>query len=337
MPAASRDHPALFPDFYPHPLLRNSHVMTVVPRFRPSTGLLTGIPASPRLFRVAPDTQLLGYCHWQTDPRRHHTVLLFHGFEGCSDSHYMLGITAKAWRAGLNVIRLNQRNCGGTEHLTPTLYHAGLSGDLAAVLEELRTVDELEHLWVAGYSMGGNLVLKLAGEMGGTCPALRGVAVVCPNIDPAACVEALEQPANWFYQRHFLTSIKARLARKVSLFNGKFDLSPLPTIRTLRAFDETYTAPDGGFRNASDYYERAGARHVLGDIKTPTLIITAQNDPFIPYRIFDIPAIRENHWIRLVAPKHGGHCGFFQRAQREEDAYWAEHRIVEFIVSGRDR
>jgi hypothetical protein len=249
----------------------------------------------------------------------------------------MLGIAGKAWRAGLNVIRLNQRNCGGTEHLTPTLYHAGLSGDLAAVLEELRAADGLEHVWMAGYSMGGNLVLKMAGEMGAACPALRGVAAVCPNIDPAACVEALERPVNWFYQRYFLTRTKARLARKAALFNGKFDLSALRTIRTLRAFDETYTAPDGGFRNAGEYYERAGARHVLGDITTPTLIITAQNDPFIPYRIFEIPAIRENRWIRLVAPKHGGHCGFFQRTQREEDAYWAEHRIVEFIVNGRDR
>jgi hypothetical protein len=248
----------------------------------------------------------------------------------------MLGIAGKAWRAGLNVIRLNQRNCGGTEHLTPTLYHAGLSGDLAAVLEELRAADGLEHIWMAGYSMGGNLVLKMAGEMGAACPALRGVAAVCPNIDPAACVEALERPVNWFYQRYFLTRTKTRLARKAALFNGKFDLSALRTIRTLRAFDETYTAPDGGFRNAGDYYERAGARHVLGDITTPTLIITAQNDPFIPYRTFEIPAIRKNRWIRLVAPKHGGHCGFFQRPQREEDPYWAEHRIVEFIVNGRD-
>jgi predicted alpha/beta-fold hydrolase len=336
-PHVSPDELIPRPDFRPHPFCRNAHVMTVVPRFRPVARLLAGIPVAPRLFRVAPDTQLLGYCHWQPDPRRHDTVVLLHGLEGCSDSHYMLGLAGKAWRAGLNVVRLNQRNCGGTEHLTPTLYHAGLSGDLAAVLEELQTRDGLESFWTVGYSMGGNLALKMAGEMGAAASALRGVAAVCPNIHPAVCVEALERPVNWFYQRYFLTRTKARLARKASLFNGKFDLSSLPTIRTLRVFDEMYTAPNGGFLNASDYYERAGARHVLGAITVPTLLITAQDDPFIPFRIFDIPAIKKNRRIRLIAPMHGGHCGFFQRAHCEEDAYWAEHRIVEFIVEGRDR
>lgn len=328
--------PASLPEFDPHPLLRNAHVMTVIPRFRQTSQLLSGIPGLSRLFRVAPDTQLLGYCHWQADPRRHRTVVLLHGFEGCCDSHYMLGIARKAWQAGLNVIRLNQRNCGGTEHLTPTLYHAGLSGDLRAVLEELRTGDGLESLWAVGYSMGGNLVLKMAGEATDACPALRGVAVVCPNIDPAACVDALERPANWFYQRHFLTRTKARLRRKASLFKGQYDLSDLPGIRTLRAFDERYTAPDGGFRSADDYYECVGARHVLGTIAVPTLIIIAQDDPFIPYRIFDSPAIRDNRRIQLVAPKHGGHCGFYQRTRPGEDAYWAERRIVEFLVQGQD-
>lgn len=311
--------------------------MTVLPRFRPSSRLIAGIPDAPRLFRVAHDTQLLGHCHWHPEPRRHRTVVLFHGFEGCSDSHYMLGLAAKAWRAGLNVVRLNQRNCGGTEHLTPTLYHAGLSGDLAAVLEELRDHDGLDSLWAAGYSMGGNLVLKMAGEAGAAFPALHGVAAVCPNIDPAACVEALERPANWFYQRYFLTRTKARLRRKAAFYPGKYNLSALAGISTLRQFDETYTAPAGGFRNANDYYDRAGARHVLSSIEVPALIIAAQDDPFIPYRIFDIPAIRENRRIRLVAPRHGGHCGFYQRARRKEDGYWAEHRVVEFLTERRDR
>jgi hypothetical protein len=310
--------------------------MTVLPRFRPSSRLLSDIPVAPRLFQVSPDTQLLGYCHWQHDPQWHRTVVLLHGFEGCSDSHYMLGLAGKAWRAGLNVVRLNQRNCGGTEHLTPTLYHAGLSGDLAAVLQELRDRDGLGSLWAVGYSMGGNLVLKMAGEAKAAFPGLHGVATVCPNIDPAACVEALERPSNWFYQRYFLTRTKARLKRKAAFFDGRFDLSGLAEIRTLRQFDEAYTAPAGGFHNADDYYDRAGARHVLGAIEVPTLIITSQDDPFIPYRIFESPAIRQNRRIRLVAPTHGGHCGFYQRARSVEDAYWAENRIVECIVGERD-
>lgn len=328
---------ALVP-FHPHPLLCHPHLMTVLPRFRPRASLLKGTPVEARLFTVAPHSQILGYCHWQPDPQQHRTVILLHGFEGCSDSHYMLGTGDKAWRAGLNVVRLNQRNCGGTEHLTPTLYHSGLSADVAAVVSELATKDGLGSIWLAGYSMGGNLVLKMAGEAGASAPALRGVIAVSPNIDPAACVAALERPTNWFYQRHFLTHTKARLRRKAVHFPGKLDLHLLNKITTLREFDETYTAPDGGFHSAADYYERVGARHVLARIQVPTLLITAQDDPFIPFAIFQHPAIRSNGRITLLAPKHGGHCGFFQQPRRDEDAYWAENRLVDYIVNteGRD-
>lgn len=321
-------------DFHSHPLCFHPHLMTVLPRFRSRKGLLQNIPTEARLFTVAHDSQILGSCHWQPDRRQSRTLLLIHGFEGCSDSHYMAGIADKAWRAGLNVIRLNQRNCGGAEHLTPTLYHSGLSGDFAAVVTELTTKDGLDDIWAAGYSMGGNLVLKMAGEAGRTMAALRGIVAVCPNIDPAACVEALERPGNWFYQRYFLTRTKARLRRKAVHFPGKLDLSPLNKIRTLREFDDRYTAPDGGFQSAADYYERAGARHVLGTIEVPALIIAAQDDPFIPFRIFAVPAVMAHRRITLVAPKHGGHCGFFQRPNRMEDPYWAENRLLDFVCSG---
>ncbi|MDE3226736.1 MAG: alpha/beta fold hydrolase, partial [Nitrospirota bacterium] len=163
---------------------------------------------------------------------------MVHGFEGCSDSHYMLGVADKAWRTGLNVIRLNQRNCGGTEHLTPTLYHSGMSDDFAAVIRELAAKDGLHDIWAAGYSMGGNLILKMAGEVCGRVPSLQGLVAVSPNIDPAACVEALERPANWFYQHHFLTGMKARVRRKAAHFPNRFDLTLLSRVSTLREFDD---------------------------------------------------------------------------------------------------
>ncbi len=319
-------------NFRPHPLLSHPHLMTVFPRFWPRGRLLEGLPSQARLFTVAPQTQLLGYCHWQHDPKQHGTVVLVHGLEGCSESHYMHGIARKTWLAGFNVIRLNQRNCGGTEHLTPTLYHSGLSQDIRAVLIELLAHDGLGTIWAIGYSMGGNLVLKMAGEVQSELAALRGVLAVCPNIDPAACVSALERPTNWAYQRHFLKHLKARLYRKAVLFPGKFDCSRLARIRTLREFDETYTAPDGGYKSADDYYDRVGSRHVLAVVQVPTVIITAQDDPFIPYRMFECAAIKTNPWIRLWAPTHGGHCGFVQRPRFDEDVYWAENRLVEHIV-----
>ncbi len=246
----------------------------------------------------------------------------------------MLGIAGKAWRRGLNVIRVNQRNCGGSEHLTPTLYHSGMSGDFAAIVAELAEKDGLADIWASGYSMGGNLVLKMAGELGSAQPALRGVIAVSPNIDPAACVEALELPGNWFYQAHFLTGLKARVRRKAVFFPGHFDLALLKRVHSLRQFDDRFTAPFGGFRDAADYYERVGARHVLANIRVPTLIMTAQDDPFIPFRIFNVPALQTNAHIRLLAPAHGGHCGFFQASRAGEDRHWAENRLVDFVARG---
>ncbi|MGH7168529.1 MAG: YheT family hydrolase [Nitrospiraceae bacterium] len=306
--------------------------MTVFPRFWPRRGVLDGVPTTARLFSVAPRSQLLGHCHWQPHAHGHPTLILIHGLEGCSDSHYMRGIARKAWRTGLNVIRLNQRNCGGTEYLTPTLYHSGLSGDIRAVVVELSARDRLDRIWVAGYSMGGNLALRMAGEARSALPALRGVVAVGPNINPGDCVTALERPTNWMYHDYFLKRLKARLRRKAVLFPGEFELARLSGIRTLRKFDEVYTAPDGGYENADDYYDRAGARHVLAGIEVPALIITAQDDPFIPYSMFNTQAIASNSWIRLWAPEHGGHCGFIQRPRAREDVYWAENRLVEFIV-----
>ena len=327
-------HVSSFPAFVPPRLLRNRHLMTLVPRYWSRGHLLAGIPAERRLFRTTPDTQLVGFCHWQPERKSTQTLLLLHGLEGCCDSHYIHGIAAKAYAAGLNVVRMNQRTCGGTEHLTPTLYNSGLSTDYRSVVHELAETDRLDRIWLVGYSMGGNLVLKAAGEMGRNHPALAGTVVVCPNIDPTLCVMALERPENWLYHRHFLTQLKARLRRKAALVPGKWDLRGLERINRISEFDDRYTAPDGGYRDSADYYDRSGARHVLDRIAVPTTIITAQDDPFIPYSMFLTPVIQQHACIRFIAPAHGGHCGFFQTKQTGEDRYWVENRIIE-VVSGR--
>lgn len=320
--------------FVPPLLLRNPHLMTLVPRYWVRGTLLAGMPVERRFFTTAPDTQLLGYCHWQLERRSAPTAVLVHGLEGCADSHYMHGLAAKAYRAGFNVIRMNQRTCGGTEHLSPTLYNSGLSGDYCAIVRELAAVESLDRIWLVGYSMGGNLVLKAAGELGKEAPALAGVAAVCPNIDPTQCVRALEEPRNWIYHRHFLVRLKARLRRMAALFPGKWDLTGLDGIDRISEFDDRYTAPDGGYRNAPDYYDRAGARHTLDAVAVSSLIITAQDDPFIPYAMFTAPSVQRHPRIRLVAPPHGGHCGFFQWSRNGEDSYWAENRIVDFLLGG---
>lgn len=312
-------------------LLYNQHLMTIVPGYWPRRALLAGIPTESRLFTTDPQTQLLAFCHWQPDRPACPTLILVHGLEGSSESHYMRGIASKAYRAGMNVLRLNQRTCGGTEHLTPTLYNSGLSQDYRTIVQELARVDRLTPIWLIGYSMGGNLVLKAAGEFGSSEAALAGAIAVCPNIDPTQCAEALEKPRNWLYHYHFLIKLKARMRRKAALFPGRWNLTGLDRIRVISEFDDRYTAPDGGYASGPDYYDRAGSRHVLEKIAVPAIIITAQDDPFIPYSMFSIPAIIHNPHIMFAAPQHGGHCGFLQRYRQDEDRFWVENRIVESI------
>jgi predicted alpha/beta-fold hydrolase len=305
--------------------------MTLAAKFYPRGNPLRKIPMETRLFTVAPQTQLLGLCHWQRGRHPAETVILVHGLEGCGNSHYMEGLAAKAWNAGLNVIRLNQRTCGGTEHLAPSLYNCGLSMDIKAVVTELTTIDGFESISLIGYSMGGNLVLKMAGEAGGSVPSLTGVFAVCPNIDPTQCIAALERPDNRMYHDYFFKRLKERVLKKAALFPGRWDVAPLRSMQTVREFDQCYTAPDGGYESAAQYYERSGARHVLGDIRVPTVILTAQDDPFIPSGMFEIPAIKTNPFIELIVTGSGGHCGFFQRRQSYEDHYWAENRLIDMI------
>jgi len=316
-------------EYEPHPLLRSSHVMTVASAFWPRR-YPAPPPATDRLFEVEPGTRLLGRCHWQQGPRQHPTIVLVHGLEGSSESLYMLGIGEKAYRQGFNVVRMNQRNCGGTERLTPTLYNSGLSGDYRAVLEMLISRDGLPEVFFAGYSMGGNLVLKMAGELGEqTPPQLRGVCAVCPAIDLAACAGELERASNFVYQWHFVRSLKRRMRLKASLFPSTYDVNGLGKVRTVRDFDEVITAPYCGFRDAADYYARSSASQFLGAIHVPTLILTAQNDPFIRFDTFDKTDLRLNPRITFLAPREGGHCAFISRSPGDE-RFWAEARVVEF-------
>jgi len=286
-----------------------------------------------RQFEVEPGTKVRSECHWQQHPRKHATLVLLHGLEGSSESGYMLGTAEKAWLAGFNVVRLNQRNCGGTEHLTESLYHSGLSGDIRAVVMELIERDHLTSIFAAGFSMGGNLVLKMAGEFGDSAPAaLRGFAAVAPAMDLAGCAAALEEPSNFFYEHRFVRRMKRRMRDKARLYPHRYKIDGMRDIRTVRGFDDAITARFCGFRNAADYYAQSSAKYILENIRKPTLIITAQDDPVVPFNAFENTAIRENPYITLVAPRHGGHCAFISRETGDE-RFWSEARIVEFCAA----
>jgi hypothetical protein len=287
--------------------------------------------AEERLFRVAEDTQLLAACHWQDGKRTDAPVIaIVHGLEGSCDSNYVLGIAEKAYQRGFHVVRLNQRNCGNSEKLTPTLYNSGMSEDYQAVFEELAEGDGFTQIFFAGYSMGGNLVTKMAGEYGTAAPrALRAVCAICPALDLAACADALNKRENYFYQRHFVKGLMARYTRKAALFPKIYSQDGFGKIRSVREFDDAITAPSFGYRDAQEYYETASARKVVGRVRVPMLMITAQDDPFVPYESFLAALVTENPAIRFLAPEHGGHCAFISRRAGAE-RFWAEARVVEF-------
>lgn len=289
--------------------------------------------AKARLFRVDAESEILGMCHWQPgESADAPLVALVHGLEGSSDSNYMRGIAEKAFALGFHVVRLNQRNCGGTETLTPTLYNSGMSGDYRAVLSELAQRDGFRRIFFAGYSMGGNLVTKMAGELGSAAPdALKGVAAVCPALDLASCADALERPANYFYQRHFVAGLMARYARKAELFPARYSRNGFGPVRTVREFDDAITAPCFGYRDAQEYYEAAGAKRVVKQVRVPTLLITAQDDPFVPFADLVASGLQENPAIQFDAPADGGHCGFISR-ESGAGRFWAEQRIVRFFA-----
>jgi uncharacterized protein len=323
-----------FADFEPYPLLKNGHLMTIASAFVPRR---FDIPeAEARLFQIDPESKLLAHCHWQPGKRKDAPVIVVvHGLEGSSDSNYVRGIAEKAFHRGFHVLRMNQRNCGGTEALTPTLYNSGMSGDYRAVFEELSSGDGFEQIYFAGYSMGGNLVTKMAGEFGSAVPKeLRGIGVVCPAIDLGASADALERLENYVYQRRFVNGLMSRYARKQKLFPDRYRSDGLGPVRTVRQFDDVITAPQFGYRDAQDYYDHVGAKSVAAQIRVPLLMITAQDDPFVPYASFLAAKISENPAIQFVAPAHGGHCGFISKFSGTE-RFWAEQRIVDFCAAHR--
>jgi len=296
------------------------------------------------MVEVAPGVQVLCQCHWQAERTRALTLLIVHGLEGSSESQYMLGTTAKALRAGMNVIRYNQRNCGGTDALAPVLYHSGLSADIDAVAREIIVRDRVSQLALVGFSMGGNLVLKLAGEWGEEArPELRAVAACCPALDLAASADALHAPSNRLYETYFLWALGRRMRQKARLFPGHFDLARLEGIRSLREFDDRVTAFYCGFAGADDYYDRASAAHVVGKISVPTLILHAANDPFIRITPETRQKVLANRHIKFVEAEDGGHCAFIGATSSNgekaadgtigspDDGYWAETEIVNFL------
>jgi len=329
-------------EFRPRRFLRNGHLQTIAGNYLPRTSSLPEPVA--QLVEVAPafgsliSSQVLCQCHWQPVEIRsaRPTAIIVHGLEGSSNSQYVIGNANKLWHAGCNIVRMNMRNCGGTEALSASLYHSGLSNDVLAVMNFFVAQHGLRSMSLIGYSMGGNLVLKLAGELGDAAPPqLRSVIGVSPAVDLAQSADALHLPQNRLYELKFLRALLRRFRRKAALFPQIYDASRANGIRSLREFDDRITAQYSSFAGASDYYYRAAAARVLDRIAVPALILHALDDPFVRLTDETRKKIRANPNIELIESEHGGHCAFVAEPNKSAgyDGYWAEHTLLRFLLA----
>jgi hypothetical protein len=318
-------------EFRARRFLGGGHVQTIASFLLPRRIELG--KSEERLIEVEPGIHVLCHCHWQANRRSALTVIVVHGLEGSTESKYMLGVAEKGFAAGMNVVRMNQRTCGGTDHLAPTLYHSGRSGDVMAVANWLIENDGISRFALCGFSMGGNIVLKTAGEWADQGPReFHAVAAVCPAIDLAASADALHHPLNRVYEQYFLWKLSARMRNKARCFPGQYDLSRLRGLKSLRDFDDKVTAFYTGFNGAADYYARAAAANVVDKIAVPAYILYARNDPFIRVTPETRRKVQGNANITFVETEDGGHCSFIGE-RNGYDGHFAERAIIDFLAS----
>jgi predicted alpha/beta-fold hydrolase len=307
-----------------HPLVSNPHVLTILGNFWPRKLDMRPYPVESRLYRTEPGVQVLVQTQRPSGPPRGELILV-HGLEGSAESGYMRTMAKAGLDAGYVVNRFNNRTCGGTAHLSNTLYHSGLTADVRMLLQQFRDEGRAPaHL--VGYSLGGNLVLKLAGELGGEArPLIASVCAISTPIDLAACSLRLAQPVNRVYERRFLKRMRLRVAA-----TGRFTIEQIQHVRSIYEFDERFTGPSFGFRGADHYYETQSALQFLERIRVPALLIQARDDIFIPFEIYHHPSVRANPHVRLCVTEHGGHLGFLSRTRPR---FWADQAVVEWIES----
>jgi uncharacterized protein len=318
-----------FPPFVP--FFRNPHLLTIAGNYWSRELDEQRFAVKTTLYDTEPGVQVL--VHSQAPPGDPVAqLILVHGLEGSSAAGYARSLTQAALEAGCAVHRFNMRSCGGTEHLSGrTLYHSGQTSDLLAVIRQLPSVAPI---FLAGFSLGGNVVLKLAGELGASAQDLiAGVMAISTPIDLAACVRHLDRRSNLIYARRFVSRLKERIRAKERLTPGLFDLSSLDLVRNIYDFDDRFTAQAFGFGSADNYYATQSSNQFLDRICVPTLLVQAKDDPLIPFAVYDHPAFSTNRHLRLLAVEHGGHVGFISKTRPR---FWLDQVLVNWVLEVRN-
>jgi predicted alpha/beta-fold hydrolase len=314
------------------PYFRNPHLLTIAGNYWRRNLDEQRFPVQTRFYDTEPGVQVLVHSQMPaSEPIAQ--LIMVHGLEGSSSAGYARSLAQAALEAGCAAHRFNMRSCGGTEHLSGrTLYHSGQTADLLCFIRQLpRTAP----IFLAGFSLGGNVVLKLAGELGSAAlDLLAGAMAISTPIDLAACVRQLDKPSNVMYARRFVARLKERVRAKERLTPGLFDLSALPGIRNVYEFDDRVTAQAFHFGSADNYYATQSANQFLERIRIPTLLVQAKDDPLIPFSVYDNPAFGANPHLRLLAVEHGGHLGFISRTPPR---FWLDRVLVHWIMEVRNK
>lgn len=309
------------------PLFRNPHLATIAGNFWRRPKSAQRWPEQALIYRTEPDVEVLVHSQ-RPDREPKGEIFMVHGLEGSSAAGYACSMAYAALERGYSACRFNMRGCGATEHLTIHAYHAGQTSDVLSVLRERRR-NGYGPIFLTGYSLGGNVALKLAGELGDSAAELiAGVCAVSAPIDLAACVAALEQRQNFIYQWRFLSRLKARVRLRHTQAPDMYTLEHLPKIKTIADFDDHYTARLFGFGTAANYFRTQSSQQFLDKIRVPTLLIQAKDDPLIPFRVYDHPALSRNPHLKLVAVEHGGHLGFLSR---KRPRFWLDNVVMDWI------
>lgn len=317
--------------FRQHPLLRGGHVQTLAGVFLP--GARHPYRAQQLRVQLADGDQIVLHddcpAGWRPGDR---TALLIHGLAGCHQSPYMQRIAARLAERGVRTFRMDLRGCGAGFGLARLPYHGGRSEDAAAAIAAIAETCPGSPTTAIGFSLGGNITLKLLGELGdASCGGLDSAIAVCPPIDLQAAVERMALPLNRPYDRHFVRLLLRQLRER----QRKLPDAPAPAFKRspwgLWEFDDQYTAPVSGFGSAANYYRLASSAQFAAAIRRPTLVIASRDDPLAPWRplqpLADLPC------VQLEITERGGHLGFIGTAGIDPDRRWLDWRIVEWVAA----
>lgn len=310
--------------YQPPPLLRNAQLQTVLPTlFRRVRGF-----RYERERLTLPDGDFLDL-DWSRKGSEK-VVIICHGLESSSSEPYMRGMVRAFNRRGWDAVAVNFRSCSGEPNLRLRSYHSGATDDLDAVVRHILTAGKCRSLAVVGFSLGGNLVLKYIGENGsGLHPEIVASAAVSVPCDLESSADLLAENTNRFYMRRFIRKLNAKMVYKVKFPEAPFRLEDFDKVKDFRQFDDLYTGPVHGFKDAVDYWTHCSSRQFLPSIRRPTLLISAQDDPFLSDACYPGKEAQESEFFTLDAPEYGGHVGFISFNHGGE--YWHETRVADFI------